>query len=130
MGQRIAATVLVVEDDVVVLETILLVLESLRCRTLGAENGTKVASLLDNDEHIDLVVADAILPGRMNGLQVVKTVRRRCPTTRAILMSGYLGTQLGAEDSLASGVRLLEKPFQKDELATALTEALRRVSRS
>ena len=70
---------------------------------------------------IDLLLTDAILPGR-GGVELVAEMAKRRPGLRVLMMSGYTEDAL----SMGSGVALLQKPFTPRELRQRVREALAR----
>jgi ActR/RegA family two-component response regulator len=73
----------------------------------------------------DLLVADLRLPD-MDGMQVVKELKERCPDTEAIIITGY-PTVPTALDSAKIGVfEYLRKPFTDDEFKEAVERALQK----
>ncbi len=72
----------------------------------------------------DVVLSDLRMPG-MDGLQVLREVRRIRPETGVILITAY-GTVEGAVAAMKEGaVDYVTKPFQLDEIAVRLERALR-----
>jgi len=117
------ATVLIVEDDPTILETIAFNLERDGYQVLQAMDG--VAGLeLARAEHPDLVLLDVMLP-RMSGLDVCRVLREE--QTVPILMltardaegDKVQGLELGADDYIT-------KPFSMRELRARVASALRR----
>ena len=62
-----------------------------------------------------------MMPGGMNGVELAREVQRRRSDVPVLLTSGY--SEAAAEDAAKAGVHILAKPYQIDELATALTAA-------
>ena len=74
-------------------------------------------------EPIDLIVADVQMPG-FTGLQVLHGIRRSDWFTPVILITGY-GTEAVQEEARRLGaLALLNKPFDVDDLRTAILNAL------
>ncbi len=119
-----AGTILVVEDDAAVLDSMALLLESMGYTVFRARDGAEALSQVEQADAVDLLLTDVILPGGLRGPQLVEEIRGKSPTTKAILMSGHPESELGVEGLLERGVRLLKKPFQQDELESAISEAL------
>lgn len=117
-------TILVVEDDVAVLDSLHFLLESLGYSALKAENGAQALLLVEQADDIDVLLTDLVLCGGMNGLELAETVQRARPTAEIILMSGYSERESVVSEALESGIRLLRKPFRRDELSSAITEVL------
>lgn len=116
-------TILVVEDEPAIADTIVYALESegFRCRRL--EVGAGVVELLDR-EPVALVVLDIGLPD-MSGIEVCRRIRQRHEvpviflTARASEVDRVVGLELGADDYVT-------KPFSPRELAARTKAVLRR----
>ena len=121
-------TVLVVEDDASIALGLRINLEAEGYGVLVAEDGERGLSLA-RDAGPDLVVLDVMLP-RMNGLEVLQTLRRegrRMPIVMLSARTGEMekvtGLELGADDYVA-------KPFSLAELLARIKAALRRGTQS
>lgn len=82
--------------------------------TLAGDGGEVLAHT--STESFDLVVVDHHMP-RMTGLAVAEELRRTSPTTKVLIMSGDL-------DVGDAHPHFLPKPFNRTELAAAVTEVL------
>jgi CheY-like chemotaxis protein len=116
-------TVLVVEDDSMVRRYVVTQIESLGYTTLEAANAADALKILDTAQ-IDLLFTDVIMPGTMNGRQLVEEALRRQPSLRVLYTSGYTENAIVHHGRLDSGVLLLAKPYRKSELARMFRLAL------
>ena len=103
MNEPRARTVLVVEDDPSILLGLRINLEKEGYTVLAAEDGERGIALAREHEP-DLVILDVMLP-RMNGFQVLQTLRREGRAMPIIVLSArtgeidkVTGLELGAED--------------------------------
>jgi FixJ family two-component response regulator len=64
------------------------------------------------------------MPGKMGGKALADRVRRRWPRTAVVFMSGYIENAMIHEGRLNPNVRLLTKPFHKNELAKMIRNTL------
>ncbi len=113
-------TILVVEDQPMVLRLTMRMLQSLGYTVLSA--GTPEEAIRIADERagsIQLVVTDMVMP-RMNGRDLTAYLRSRHPHLKYLFVSGYAGplAPRGAD------VHFLPKPFSQASLATKVREAL------
>ncbi|OHV15388.1 hybrid sensor histidine kinase/response regulator [Methylorubrum extorquens] len=114
-------TVLVVDDDPLVLMNISAMLEDLGHEVLEASSGQQALRILRRSaETIDLVITDQVMPG-MTGVQLIEAIRATHAELPVILASGY--SEL-PEDKLTGLVRL-GKPFEQPDLARALVTIMR-----
>jgi CheY-like chemotaxis protein len=116
--------VLVVEDDALVRKYVITQIESLGYATLEAASGAEALSIIDNHADIDLLFTDVIMPGGMNGRQLVDEALKRRPLLKALFTSGYTENAILHHGRLDAGVLLLAKPYRKPELARMLRVAL------
>jgi CheY-like chemotaxis protein len=79
-------TLLVIDDDALVLETLCEILREGGYRVLAARDG-KFALALIAATAVDLVVTDVFMPD-MDGLEVLRALRRQRPHLPVVVMSG------------------------------------------
>jgi CheY-like chemotaxis protein len=117
-------TVLVVEDDTLVRRYVMTQIESLGYTTLEASNASDALRFIDEVPAIDLLFTDVIMPGIMNGRQLVDEALKRRPGLKTLYTSGYTENAIVHHGRLDSGVLLLAKPYRKSELAKMIRLAL------
>jgi PAS domain S-box-containing protein len=117
-------TILVVEDDALVRGYVIAQLGSLGYRTLVASDGAAALALVDQGAEFDLLFTDVVMPGGMNGRQLVDAVVARRPGMKVLYTSGYSDDAIMHEGHLDPGVALLKKPYRKAELAQKIREVL------
>jgi signal transduction histidine kinase/CheY-like chemotaxis protein len=113
--------VLLVEDNVEVATSTAAMLRELGCEAVEAQDTASALAILDADPDIELVMSDIVMPGAMNGLELIRLLRARRPDLSVVLATGY--SQYGREVA-AEGFALLEKPYRLDALARALEAAI------
>ncbi|MBI9084429.1 MAG: response regulator [Desulfobacterales bacterium] len=118
------ATVLMVDDEEIVLEVGAMMLRSLGYRVFEASNGRQALEIMRREQdHIDLVVLDMIMP-EMSGEAVFERLRAVKPGVRILLSSGY-AREGQADQLLARGCDgFLQKPFGRAELGKAISEII------
>ncbi|MCP3962077.1 MAG: response regulator [bacterium] len=121
---RPAGTVLVVDDEELVLEVAREILASRGFEVLSASNGKQAVAIFDEHrDQIAAVVLDMTMP-EMDGEEVFQELRRMDPEARILLMSGYSRkkvSQLLFEQGLGG---FLHKPFRPQDLMDKLRELL------
>ena len=122
--------VLVVEDDTMVRDYVMTQIESLGYTTLEAANAADALKIIDATAAIDLLFTDVIMPGAMNGRQLVEEALKRRPSLKVLYTSGYTENAIVHHGRLDSGVLLLAKPYRKSELARMLRLALAQLKHS
>jgi len=117
-------TILVVEDDKLVRRYVVTQIESLGYKTLQARNASEALQIIDGPVDIDLLFTDVIMPGSMNGRQLVDAALLRRPKLRTLFTSGYTENAIVHHGRLDTGVLLLAKPYRKSDLARMIRLAL------
>jgi signal transduction histidine kinase len=118
--------VLVVDDDVLVREVIVSQLEDQGYETVQASDGLAALAWLEKGGAVDLMVTDFAMPG-MNGLALIKEVRRRGSLLPALLLTGYADATIQRAVQ-ESNTLLLRKPVRGDELIESTITLLNRSS--
>ena len=116
-------TVLVVDDDALVLMNTVMMLEDLGHTVLEANSGQKALDILRGEKKVDLLVTNQAMP-RMTGAQLIKIVKAEWPDLPAIVCSGYAELPPGID----LDVIRLSKPFRQEDLVRAITNAVGRQS--
>ncbi len=118
--------VLVIEDDADVRAMAVAMLERLDYRTLDAADAATARDILASGTEVDIVLSDVVLPGGMSGPEFADEVRARFPSLPVVFMSGYPDEASRRNGFVDSENILLNKPFQRAELAEALDQARKR----
>ena len=113
-------TILVVEDEADVRNTVRRQLESLGHRVLVAEAATEALLLLQIPGGPDLLITDVVLATGMNGIELAKAARAMRPGLPVIFMSGYTAVPEAQRQIRETGAPLLSKPFSTPELERAV----------
>ena len=88
--EKIDATVLVVEDDILVRMPIAAYLRHCGYRVIEAGDGpTALAALDAAAEPIDLLFTDVVLPGGMTGADIARAAKAKQPGLRVLFTTGY-----------------------------------------
>ena len=116
--------ILVVEDDELVRGFVVLRLKEFGYKVIDAADGVAALALLGSEEPVDLLFTDVVLPKGMNGRALAEEARRRYPGLKVLFTSGYTQDAFADRDKLDPGFVLLNKPFEKNELARKIREAL------
>lgn len=102
-------SILIADDDEIILEMLKLAFEKCGLKVFTAKNGSDAWSLFCK-EHTDIVITDMWMPG-LNGNELSRLIRNQSPLTKIALMTGAeVG---GLEDLLNDGTAnyLFMKPF-------------------
>ncbi|MBN2536354.1 MAG: response regulator [Spirochaetales bacterium] len=121
-------TILLMDDDRDVRDTLKRILEHMGYDVKDAENGNQVISLytsaLKSGRRFDLVILDLTIQGGENGGQVFQNLREYDPLIKAVIISGY-----GANENFSNlhqmGLKgFIKKPFDVVELSELLEKII------
>ena len=119
--QSAQRTVLVVDDEDVIRETVREILTDEGYRVIAALDGSEVLNLVAKEDP-DVILLDVWMP-EMDGIVLLKQIRREHPEARVIMISGHgsihtavTATKLGAFD-------FIEKPLSLDGLLATIERA-------
>jgi two-component system cell cycle sensor histidine kinase/response regulator CckA len=117
-------TVLLVDDERMVLEVTRELLESLGYRVHAAGGGQEaIAVYMEKRKEIDLVILDMIMPG-ISGGETFDRLKEINPNIRVLLSSGY-SINGRAHEIVARGCNgFIQKPFQLEKLSRKVREVL------
>ena len=117
-------TVLVVEDTAEVRKFAAAALRAYGYRVIQAENAEEAMLLCERKrERIDLVLTDVVMP-QVNGRVLAERLEKLQPGIKVLFMSGYSDDITSHHGVLAEGVKLIEKPFTAEQLASKVREVL------
>lgn len=110
-------SVLIAEDDAMVLEILTRICQDLFAEVVVCENGTDALALLDT-KPFDLLISDLRMPGT-SGLSLLAESKRRHPRRPALLISGYADDE-AIDRARDLGAEVLHKPFGAKSLRAAI----------
>jgi PAS domain S-box-containing protein len=113
-------TVLMVEDNPLVRNSVRRMLSGLGYSVLEATNADEALGVLNGDAAVDLLFTDMVLPGRLGGAEIAAEAQRLRPGIRVLLTSGYTSTPVSGGD--CAGADLLSKPYTRADLAARLRQ--------
>jgi two-component system, cell cycle sensor histidine kinase and response regulator CckA len=118
-------TILLLEDDISVRHMSVRVLRNLGYEVVEAANGDDAQRLFGEQagRKIHLLLTDMVMP-KMSGRYFADWLRKSSPKTKVVFVSGYLEESLHPGDRLENGMFFLPKPFDPEQLATTIRQAL------
>jgi CheY-like chemotaxis protein len=118
-------TILVLEDDISVRHLSVRVLRSLGYEVLEAANGDDAQQLIGrrNGKKVDLLLTDVVMP-QMSGRYFADWMSKTSPETKVVFISGYLQESLQPGERRDQEMFFLPKPFDPEQLATKIRQAL------
>ena len=117
-------TVLLVDDEDMIIEVGHALLTKLGYRVIGVNSGKEAVELIHRKRYgIDLVILDMIMPG-MDGGKTFDYIREKCPQIPVLLSSGY-AMNGQAEKIMNRGCDgFIQKPFSVYELSQKIRKIL------
>ena len=114
-------TLLFVEDDALVRESVAPVLEGSGFFVIRAESADAALACLEAGTKVDVVFSDVVMPGTLNGIDLARTVITRFPHIRIVLATGYSENRVSMP-----GVQVLGKPYDVAEVLRILEASVAR----
>ena len=123
-NQAPSLTVLVIDDEEVVLVTVTKMLERLGYDVMAAKSGREAVDFLHHNQNkIDMVIMDMVMPD-INPDQILSAIRDRHTGTKVLLSSGYNLSGEANGNLLNRTDGFLQKPYQLAELSRIVQATL------
>jgi signal transduction histidine kinase/CheY-like chemotaxis protein len=125
ISELVGRLIIVVDDETAILDATRTLLESWRCEVITAASGAEALAKLATAARVpDLLLSDYRLRDNENGINVIVTLRNEFNTDiPAILISGDTGPER-LREAQASGIALLHKPLDAEQLCAAVSSLL------
>jgi len=117
-------TVLIVEDDTELRNVAVEVMTDLDFIVLQAGDAEAARAVFESGVSVDLLFADVVLPGPINGLELVDLAREKNSGVMVLLCSGYAWETFETDKGDESGIDFISKPYGINELALAVEQVL------
>ncbi len=115
--------ILIVEDNHDELETMMELLSQGDYELIGATSGEDALKKLESSD-IDLVLADLVLPGKVNGLELLQKSRKLKLPPEFIMITGYATVETAIEAMKNGAYDYLVKPVDIKRLRVLVSKAL------
>ncbi|MFH1701722.1 MAG: response regulator [Candidatus Zixiibacteriota bacterium] len=125
--QKGSESILVVDDDGMQRQVVLKLLKKLGYNATAVESGEKALEFLQGN-NCDLMLLDMIMPDGIDGTETLRRALEIEPGQRAIIVSGYAGSDRVEEAIELGAGGFLKKPLSLKTIALAVREELDRVS--
>jgi PAS domain S-box-containing protein len=119
-----AATVLVVDDELDLLEIATAYLTEMGCKSYAAVDARNALQVLQKHSDINLLLTDIVMPGGMNGVELAHKVRQLNPSIKVIYCSGFPADSLAERSMPLVDGPLLRKPYQRDEFSALVRRVM------
>ncbi len=118
------ASILLVDDEPMVLKMLQTFLDSQGYQTICAPGGHEALAIAEQQGHdIDLLITDIRMP-YMNGIRLLEAARQLLPALPVLLMTGYTDFDLVVEGLKQHAFDLLFKPIDFEQLTWCISRAL------
>jgi len=117
-------TVLIVDDDERVVQSIAGVLEDEGFQVITAKSGEEAIGIFEQ-KRPDVTLLDIWMPG-MDGIEVLKRLKRMAPDCQAIMISGHATISTAMTAVKLGAFDFIEKPLSLDVLLMTIRRALDR----
>jgi DNA-binding response OmpR family regulator len=117
-----AAKILVVDDEKPICINVEKILSKNNYEIVHATSAKEAMEKMAQDS-FSLLISDIVMP-EMNGLELLKLVKKEWPLTKAIMMTAYASTETAVKAIRLGALDYLSKPFTPDKLRTTVDQAL------
>lgn len=114
--QTKAATILIADDEKMILDLAKIVLARAGHTVLTAKNGIEAEELFRAyKDSIDLLILDLCMPQK-NGLETLKEVRKIAPNLKVLISTGFAEEQMEKDCAALGILGVLRKPYRPQDL--------------
>ncbi len=117
-----AKTILIIDDEASIRESLSGILSDEGFQTLSAEDGQLGLALLE-EEPVDLVLLDIWMPG-LDGLEVLKKIKESQADLPVIMISGHGTIETAVQATKMGAFDFIEKPPSYDKIILSINNAL------
>jgi len=119
-------TVLVVDDERSLLDSLQKTLDKEGYRVLVAERGSEALELMSR-EPIEVVLSDVKMP-EMDGLELLRVIKKKDPDVEVVLFTGYGTIELAVEAMKEGAYDFITKPFKRVHILKTVEKAFEKRS--
>src|SRR5450830_1472351 len=116
--ETVSCTLLFVEDDPLVRSAMIPALQNAGLHVIAAANGDEALAMFASGGPIDWVCSDVMMPGKLNGVDLARSIMQQDPSIKIVLATGYSDYKIDL-----AHVKVLAKPYQVADLLALLQAA-------
>jgi len=117
------ATILIIDDELVILEYLKTILTKLGYDVRTACDGLSGCNEAKNQD-VNLIISDLNMPGEMSGMNFIRKLRNLRPDCPVVVLTGYPTADRFKETSEIGVIEFLTKPFEIPFLNSILKRLL------
>ncbi|MBU3936352.1 MAG: sigma-54 dependent transcriptional regulator, partial [Proteobacteria bacterium] len=117
-----AKTILIIDDEASIRDSLSGILADEGFHTRLAEDGLQGLSLLE-EERVDLVLLDIWMPG-LDGMEVLQKIKESYPDLPVIMISGHGTIETAVQATKMGAYDFIEKPPSYDKIILSINNAL------
>jgi DNA-binding NtrC family response regulator len=121
-----SVNLLVVDDEVEFLETLVKRMQKRISNVSGASSAEEALAFLKKNE-VDVVVLDVKMPG-MDGIDALREIKRLYPLVEVVMLTGHASTEAAIEGMELGAFDYLMKPVSIDDLLYKIQDANKKKS--
>ena len=114
--------VMLVDDEVPFVETLIKRLEKRNLQTISAHDGQEALEKLDKNRNVDVVILDVKMPG-MDGIEVLREIKKSYPLIEVIMLTGHATVETAIEGMKLGAYDYLMKPCELEQLMAKVEAA-------
>jgi len=118
----VALKVMVVDDEAGICGNVAKILSKSGFDVVTAQSAQEALEKMALESY-SLLISDIVMPG-MNGLELLKLVKKDWPLTKAVMMTAYASTDTALKAIRMGALDYIPKPFTPDELRATVDMAL------
>lgn len=117
--------ILIVDDEIDFLETIIKRLEKRQLDVTGVASGEKAIELI-KEKLFDVVLLDIKMPGGIDGIETLREIKKYRPLTEVVLLTGHASIETSIEGMKLGAFDYLLKPIRLEDLMVKLAMAFQK----
>ena len=114
--------VMLVDDEVPFVETMMKRLEKRDIRVISAYSGEESLDTLSKNRNLDVVILDVKMPG-MDGIDTLKEIKKHYPLIEVVMLTAHATVETAIEGMKQGAYDYLMKPCDIEDLLRKLEEA-------
>ena len=120
-----APFIMLVDDEVPFVETMVKRLTIRNIETITAFSGEECLEKIKKQRNIDVIVLDVKMPG-MDGIETLREIKGTFPLVEVIMLTGHATIELAIDGMKLGAFDFLMKPCEIEELARKVEEATKK----